>query len=431
MRTLKNILKIGALAGVMAFMSSCQKDNISYETPHFTSISEKKIAGNLERPSGLSSNYIYGSEKSGTKSIQDDNLNMLNLSVFVQCPLFYFDGHEILLEKTKNPILSNMSGSLNNLTINSSQELNIESLFDDFNSLGYLILEDSLARPMGLTLDDIILKDGSVLLSSNSSDKIFRINQSNLEVYLQDKRLERITDMLLGTDGKVYAVQVPSINYDDSSIIESPKRVISIDNEKINVEFELPSDVNTHRYRFTEEDIYSSGWWRNAPYLEKLKIVENSELGKKNFGAEFYISDLLEDVIYKVDAQKNVSVLAKGLRYPSSLAVDLSGNIFYTTSPIWLPRGSTDIEYPTELCELNPKTGQLISDLVFPHKFDERDIEEYASAGGGIFVNYNKETYVMPVGFNVTNILYESEKKLDFLFTNSHQGTLKWVSVDK
>jgi len=38
---------------------------------------------------------------------------------------------------------------------------------------------------------------------------------------------------------------------------------------------------------------------------------------------------------------------------------------------------------------------------------------------------------VVPIGFDVSNILFESEDKIDFLITDSHQGTLKLVSVEK
>lgn len=423
MKTLKNILKVVALAGAMIFMPYCQKDDIKdvlYETPHFRNISERKIAGNLERPSGLS--YGYNSTKSGDHK----SAKYVDWSVFAQGPLFYIENNKINFAKSKNPTISQMSGSLNNLTVSSFKEFDIEEYFIDFNTGGRYGLSDTTQRPIGLTLDNLVMKDGSVLFSSNCSNKIFKISPSSLETYVQDNKLDRITDMILGTDGKVYVVQAPLINYNDSSIVESSKRVISIDNKLINVELNLPSDVNTHSWA-AGNDYYTQKWWVDAPFVEKLKIVENSKLGKERFGSEFYISDLLEDVIYKVDAQKNVSVLAKGLRYPSSLAVDSSGNIFYTTSPLWLERGSSDIEYPTELRVLNPETGESATIL----KFDEKDIQEYSATGGAIYVNYGAEKYVMPVGFDVSNVLYESADELDFLFTNSHQGTLKLVSVGK
>ena len=115
------------------------------------------------------------------------------------------------------------------------------------------------------------------------------------------------------------------------------------------------------------------------------------------------------------------------LRYPSSLAVDSLEDIFYTTSPLWNGEGGwNNLKYPTALYALNPETGK--STLI--HEFNET-LTDYLTTGATINVEYNKELYIAPIGFNVTNILYESAKELDFLITNSHQGTLKVVSTDK
>jgi len=421
MDSTKTMVKIGILVVIQVLMINCEKSQ-PYETPAFRSVSEKQIAVNLEHPSGLSSNS-YSQFAKGSKSS--------NITVLAQGPLFFVNRDEgrIDLTKSVNPMICQIEGTLDNLGLSSTSlaEFDIENYFLDFNTSASHGLNDSITRPIGLTLDNLVLGDGSVLVSSNSSDKIFKINLSGgIEVYLQNKELERITDIILGTNGKVYAAAVCKINSNDSSKVEVSKRVISIDNGIINIEFVLPSDVNTHSWA-TGSDYYIKNWWRNAPYFEKLKVIENSEIGKKNFGAEFYVSDLLEDVIYKVDSKKNISVLAEGLRHPSSLVVDAEGNIFYTNSPLWFERGLTDIEYPTELRVLNPETGQSTT----IHRFDEKNIDEYTSSGTGMYVKYNKETYVLPIGFNVTGILNESDNALTFLFTNSHQGTLKQLLVIK
>jgi len=418
-KSIKNILRIGTLAGFMAFMS-CEKDyfEIDHQPTYLLNIHETEIAGDLERPSGLSSYIIL--KKSGTKSFQENNL-----SVLAQGPLIYRPPFgKIDWAKCKNPEISQLSGSLDNLSLSSLKEFNFEKYFSDFKTNGnkciiYDLDGDGVndivgySRPIGLTLDNLIMNDGIILLSSNSSDKIFKINPVGIDIYLQDTELERITDMIIANDEKIYAVQAPLTDYSDSSIVV-PKKVISIDNKDIREEFTLPS-----------ENSYRLGY--NAQFYEQLKIVENSKLGKEKFGTEFYVSDLLEDAIYKVK-NGNVSELARRLRYPSSLAVDSIGNLFYTTTPLWLAGpGPTDIEYPTELRMLNPKT--LESTLI--HKFDEKNIHEYATSGAGIYVKYNGKEHVLPVGFNVSNVLYETKDKMDFLITNSHQGTLKLIGMDK
>ena len=231
---------------------------------------------------------------------------------------------------------------------------------------------------------------------------------------MENNELRGITDMLKAGDGKIYAVQVPFISDRDSSII-SPKKIISIDDLKnIKIECELPSENSMQR-------------GPGARWYEQLKIIENSEAGKEKFGTQFYVLDMLEDCIYKVDMNKNVEVLARGLRYPTSIAVDSIGDLFYTNSPLWYELGGSEIEYPSEFRMLNPETGE--STLL--HKFDERDIGEYTSSGAFYYVMYNGEEYVLPTGYNVTSILKETAGKLEFLFTNSHQGTLKSITANK
>lgn len=415
MKNLKKFLTLGTLAGFLAFLPSCGEK--PYEIPDFKYVNGRRIAGNLENPSGLTFNY--GSKKSGLQSIED------NSSIFIESPIFYVDGPKIIPEKTINPVVSELSGETENLKIASSDEINIRSLFVDFNSSSYQGLSDSTRRPLGLTLDNLVLKDGSHLLSSNSSNKVFKVNLPNLEVHVQGEEVNRITDMILGTDGKIYAAAVSKINYQDSSLIESPKRVVSIDgNKSINVEFELPSNIHNHPWWIGEPN-YPGPWWINSIYSERLKLVENSETGKQKFGAKFYVADLLEDAIYKVDNNNNASVLAKGVRFPNSINVDEAGNVYYTASHLSL----NSIEYPTELFALNPETGESRS----LYKFNEEDLDisEYFNRDLRLWVKYKGELGMVPLGFNVTSLLSESEKSLDFVFTDSHDGSLISVTVEK
>jgi len=126
---------------------------------------------------------------------------------------------------------------------------------------------------------------------------------------------------------------------------------------------------------------------------------------------------MLEDIIYKIDAQRNVSELARGLRFPSSLAVDSLGNLFYTTSPL-------EDSYPATLYMLNPE-DRTTTEL---HTFDVK-----YKKGIGLMANveYEGKKYKLPVGFNVSNVLYETKEKIDFLFTNSYEGNLIKLSADK
>ena len=404
--------KIIALAGLgLLIFTSCGKEqDIDFTPVNLSNIKETRSSEGLVSPSGLSSNDISKLEKSYTlKSYQEENL-----TVFAQGAIYSSIDESII----RNPAIYGVSENtkLDDFNLNLLVEFPLTQYEYIFNSPRTSSGEGNLLKPYGITLENLILEDGSILFSSSTYGGMLKINRflKDISVYMENNELRGITDMLEASDGKIYAVQVPFISNRDSSII-SPKKVISINNfKKIKTEFELPSENSVDR-------------GGGSRYSEQLKIVENSEAGKEKFGTEFYVSDMLEDCIYKVDKQGNVNILAKGLRYPTSIAVDSIGDLFYTNSPLWYELGGSEIEYPSEFYILNPETGE--STLL--HKFDERDIGEYTSSGAFYYVMYNGEEYVLPTGYNVTSILKETAGKLEFLFTNSHQGTLKSITANK
>jgi hypothetical protein len=411
-----NFMKIGALAGFMAFMPlSCEREPpINFNPNKISNVIEIKNLNDLRSPSGLSSNYVYSSKKSATSNyLQNENLN-----VFAQGPRYSLD-----YQNNVNPAIYEFSfgnTKSDGFNINLLLEFDLKDYQDFFISPTTSSGGDGvLMKPYGITLENLVLEDGSILFSSSTSEKLLKINSSKeISTYLKDTQLWGITDILKSSDGKIYCAQIPLVvlrGEAGDTILITPKRVISIDDlSNINVEFELPTRV-------------SLGEGLGSNYFEQLKIIENSPAGKEKFGTEFYVSDLLEDCIYKIDKDRNVRSLAKGLRYPSSILVDSIGDLFYTNTPLWYSLGGSEIEYPTEFRILNPETGE--STLLYT--FDERDVGEYTSSGSSLNVMYNGEEYVLPVGYNVSAILQETDSKIDFLFTNSHQGTLKQVTADK
>jgi len=403
--------KMVALAGLTALFFSCGKEkDIDFNPVNLSNIKETRSSEGLVSPSGLSSNDISNLEKSySLKSYQEGE----GLIILAQGPL-YSTGFAPLKDPGIYGISENTKSGDFNLTLLVDFPFSKYEHF--FNSPKHLAGSDTVARPFGITLETLVLEDGSVLFSSSTYGGMLKINRflKDISVYMENNELRGITDMLKAGDGKIYAVQVPFISDRDSSII-SPKKIISIDDLKnIKIECELPSENSMQR-------------GPGARWYEQLKIIENSEAGKEKFGTQFYVLDMLEDCIYKVDMNKNVEVLARGLRYPTSIAVDSIGDLFYTNSPLWYELGGSEIEYPSEFRMLNPETGE--STLL--HKFDERDIGEYTSSGAFYYVMYNGEEYVLPTGYNVTSILKETAGKLEFLFTNSHQGTLKSITANK
>ena len=422
MKNYGNFLRTMGIILILSLGSSCDKEqqgDAHYELPTFKKVYENLVKDNLELPSGLSSGQNL--EKSSSKGIL--GLSAEIEGIFVEAPIFVNNRAENVMEPYQNPIISKYIGDLQNLSISPFNEIELETYFTDFDSPAYYALQDSCWRSHGITLDGLIVDDGTILCSSNSSDKVFEINSTGTtEIFLQDKELERITDMIQGSDGKIYAVQAPLFNENDNSIIIYPKRVISIENGVIKTEFELPSEINPN-FSMNLEDVVPY-WWMDGSFLHKLKIIENSEEGKKRFGNQYYISDLINDVIYKIDSEKKVSELARGLKYPSSIAVDSVGNVFYTTMP--LSKGGPSLAHKVSLNVLNPET----SEHALIYEFNE-SAYDYASYGGRAYLIYDGVKYITSVGFNITNVLYESKDKLEFLITNSLQGSLKYVTIEK
>lgn len=420
-----NYLKLGALGGIMALLPCCNEDPIPQDKPSeikYEFISHKNLAENLEFPSGLSQgNTIY---LKSSKGINEDLSGILATG-----PTFQNLWDNGGLQKYENPRVFQFSSDLTKSTRSSSadiiltplSEIDLEKYSSDFDSFGYSNFPDSLWRARGLTLDGLVLKDNTILSSSNSSNKLFRTNESGqIEVFLEDDKLDKITKMIEGNDGKIYASEVQKIDENDSSLIISPKRVISISpiDKSVNVEFELPSSLDFNNI-FQD---YPGQLKKEASFMERLKIAENSLVGKERNGTKFYVSDLLKKTIYASDQANNLSVVASNLRYPYLLGVDSIGNIFYATSPLF--KGGF---YPIEIHSLNPETKK--SNLVY--RFNETLKDYINSRGIEVIGEDGKRGTTLLIGFDLSAILRESADTLEILFTNSHKGTLDRILLEK
>jgi hypothetical protein len=413
-------------------LSFCKKTELKkpYEIPIFIQSNEQVIKDNLGFPSGLSKGLKI--TKSSSKGGDHPNIS----GVLTDGPLFRNLWANGGIQNYVNPKVYQFSGTFDNISTEFLLDFDLNEYVTDFCDTLYFhsrdyndlistslfALGDSLWRPYGLTLDGLILNDGSILITSSISDKIFKINSGNPEIFLQNTDLKRITGIIQSRDGIIYAAQSPLIKSDQNLIIECPKRVIAIKNNNITLEFELPTTIQNPIWQYNSDNPHLSNF-------EKIKIIQNSPAGRKRFGINFYISDLFENVIYKVDTLNNVSILASGLDYPTSLAVDSVGDLFYTTTPIANSHSyisSTDISHPASLCAVNPESGETKVIL----EFGGSNVADYRPTGSWITLDKRGE-YFIPVNFNVTNVLYESENKLNFLITNSHQKTLKLITLEK
>lgn len=420
---------------ITIFLSFCTKADLiePYKIPTFKRTTETTIQDNLGFPSGLSKRSK--DRKSTFKGGENTEIS----GVFIDGPLFLNLWGNGGIQNYENPKVYQFSGTFDKISTEYLAQFDLNEYASDFSdtshfsSLEYsnllltslFALVDSLWRPVGLTLDGLILNDGSVLVTSSFSEKIFKINSGEPDIYLQNSNLERITGIIQSRDDRIYAAQSPLIIDDNGLKIERPKRVVSIKNNIVTIEFDLPTNIQNSIWQYNSDNT-------NLSNFERVKIIQNSPAGRKKFGNDFYISDLFENTIYKVDTINNVSVLASGLNYPSSLAIDSAGNLFYTTTPVVNTYDyvfNTEISQPASLCILNPETGKT-SVII---EFGGTNVSDYLISGwGNCWITLDKRSdYCIPVNFNVSNVLFESEKELNFLITNSHQRTLKLITLEK
>ena len=365
-----------------------------------------------ERPGGITKETIYSTKE--TIYSNENPIGMPELSGI------YFAGKPIygpgtfLLPPT---IYKYDSGGIPVIVFDSFTNSDLE----DFSSAAGNNIDyngQSGIRPNGLYINLVQLDDGSIIVSSNmsitsdsednKSSKLFRIfdNGTELEkeVWMNDNGLYGITHIIKGSDGKIYATQVH---------LTRPNRVISINpnTKNINPEFEIPGEQNS---------VFSK---MGIPTDAQLKIAENSLEGKVANGVDFYVSDLMNDKIYKVSSGE-VTILAS-IRKPTSMVVDYSGNLFVTTAP-YLNTDASSFGMKTELLEINPINGT--SELLYD-AFNE-DISDYNTAGG-IIVNFDGQSYLFTTGFEISALLHENPTTWTMLFTNSHSGKLNILTTIK
>ncbi|MDP2750593.1 MAG: hypothetical protein Q8O89_07220, partial [Nanoarchaeota archaeon] len=153
-----------------------------------------------------------------------------------------------------------------------------------------------------------------------------------------------------------------------------------------------------------------------------ITIVENSKEGKQiNDPSKFYVSDMFQNVIYKISESNEVSVLAKDIGYPNSLVVDYWGRVLFTTTPL---KSSNDylITQP-QLIAINPKTGVHKALFSFNMSYDDAD-----TGLGYILSADERGTISLPISFRIDAVLYDDLKNFEYVFVNNHAGKLENLS---
>lgn len=290
--------------------------------------------------------------------------------------------------------------------------------------------------PRGLNLDTLVIGD-SVLLSSNVSRRIIQMDPfGNFSTYLEDDRLIGISNMILGSDGKIYAVRLPLVS---GSSVERSKDIISIDINNGKVIGDV-CNVTSDFYGINRRDLSvidpSNVLYAGLSMIfdEQLKIAENSPTGKSNNGNAFYVSDMLGKRVYVVDSSNVAGVLKDGLRFPVAIVVDSSGNVYPQVSPLLGVNDNSFVDITQEdangvvsapdLMLIDP-AAPLTDSRAYRYPVDSYRSGYYSN------VSFKGVNYALPGAFTTDAAIFENATDLAIQSTDSLTGEVKLVTATK
>jgi hypothetical protein len=411
----------GILIGSLLLFNGCERDNVKPDNTNYTLKNPVKVdlADNYEMPGSLSS---YNAKSNSKKNFLVGEGEL----VFSQSPTF------------NGPPITDFIVNPGIYKLNTSSSL-VDSIYTfpsidlkDFEPNWVRINEDNSISAKGLILSNILLPDSSYLFASNFSGKLFKVFQDSSgqlrrEIYLENEELIGISDMIYGSDGKIYATQQRLVGGENATLRDKRVISISLEDSVINEEFILPLGDNL------------TGFLNNGLSIgNKLDIIENL---KSYDGSKFYVSDELAGVIYQVSQSNEVIPLVSNLNLPSSLAIQSNGKILTLTGPKMNSDFSDFVKYP-ELLEIDPINGKYSSIYIF----ENEPIEDYKTGLATVDSFGNQ----LPVEFYVSTIISEGEtdSKLDsslsfselefslssgltLFFTKSLTGEVGMITFDK
>lgn len=360
---------------------------------------ETELGRGYEMPSGVS---LKSDSQNNLNSYLTKELSSNNGMNFCSRPLYSDSGgfalppklHELYEDQTQNQLFEFPDSQISDFRVGFIQTV-------DHNGT-------SAYQPKALSLDSIVLDDGSILFSSNVSDKIFRIYDDgsgmSQEIWLQDNDLYGITGIEKGNDGKIYAAQVPLSG-------GRAGRVLSIDSSSKNmsVAAELPGKFN------------GSFVQGNIPVDMQNKVAENTPAGISNYGYERYALDLTNNSVFGITSAGNAELIANIAR-PTSVGVRDDGTLLVTTSPMYDPENNF---IPTKLIGINPST-RATEEM---HRFSESP-GDY-NTGFAKSETINGVNYRIPVNFQISMRVLEDIQELKALLSNSHKGNLMSLTAQK
>ena len=397
--------------------------------PLYGDFTNKVISSDIERPAGIS---LFGGD---TESVLKNLSKSFEEILFCGGPIVDPDQTEFLVP----PKVFNYQNDFEtievlyefgNEDIGLFRVTNLEGLLDEDG--GPLHIDGKIFyRPVGVNLDTVITSDSKVLFSTTMSNKILDLTGGVRSVHIEDDELIGISNMIQGKDGKTYICQVAIRN--ESGGIIRPKRILSLDSEKkITVEFELPAGKDTQYAEFIEAEMNSLYY---GGYLEigtQLRLIENS--GNEIDSSVLYVMDQYNKAIYKCNSPGNLENILENLGpelFPSGIAAQSKGNIYYITPPIMYAKGhplayTNELAYKPQLRMIKPNG----KDEEVLYSFGEGMEHEYQSERITYSIEIDGLNYLMPGDFLITFGAIEEDKVISIYYTNNITGEVGELGAD-
>jgi len=290
--------------------------------------------------------------------------------------------------------------------------------------------------PQNLVVSMVNFGD-SILLTSNCdlNRKILKLSWDKLdnlqrEIYLEHDDLVLASDMVLGSDGKLYLTQAPiyegwyitfppedpdEFNPNEGRLMR-PARVISIDKDKnLNVEFELPSHQrpgNRAIHPIANNKLYPGyqSYWTG----EGIKIVETS--------GDFFVSDLLEKKVYALSkSTREVSLFQDLSEHPPMCLLSNQGSLYIISTPL-LRKDKTLFRNP-KLIRIDSEKVQEVYDFSLDG-FDFQGLSNLLLEE--ITIGESKLCY--PLVYNMSATLDDVGLASQLTYTDSHRKQVRRVT---
>ncbi|MEK6760699.1 MAG: hypothetical protein AABX93_02125 [Nanoarchaeota archaeon] len=383
---------------------------------------ENLVKSGYNSPLGLSS--CLGKNSNSTLNLIPTSISQSGTEYFIERPTLTSNGTNVSFGSIKPSIYQKLTNS---------DPIKIFEFSDaDFNDF-YKAFEDitsgSERKPKFPWLDTLALSDDLILISSGFSDKIFAVRKNletglyekDLTPFVQSSELIGIDELVLGSDGNIYAAQSGIRNNisSEGTIIRNP-RVIKIDanTKEITPLFNMGVGLEINPI------VYSSVQMSDGNYLEtynKHSLVENSEQGKLNNGVQFYASNYLEGAIFSFDGSIVTLRETDIENLPVSLGILQNGDLLKSKAPRY-PNVASEIPLSNSGIDLLNDTT-LTSEF---HSFSD-NFSDFLTD----MIIFDTNQGLIPLGFDIPMSIRETPDQVEVNLTNTNTGELKQLSAQK